>query len=190
MPQLIALAGSLRTDSYNKRLARLAGEFARGYGAQVDLLDLRDYPLPLFDEDLEREQGLPAPAIDLKRRFKAGHGFLIASPEYNSSISGVLKNTIDWVSRPMEGERPYEPFAGKVCGLMSASPGRYGGLRGLWIVRLLMTNMKSIVLPDQVAVGLADRAFDSAGNLSDTKLQQALAALVRDVVETASKLHE
>src|SRR5262245_41278463 len=105
-PRILAFAGSTRTESYNKRLVRIAAQGARSAGAEVTVIDLRDLPLPLFDEDLEKNEGLPASGRKLKDLFLAHHGLMISSPEYNSSISGVLKNAIDWVSRPVPGEAP------------------------------------------------------------------------------------
>src|SRR5262245_35742367 len=110
MPKILAFAGSTRTESYNKKLVRIAAAGARQAGAEVTLIDLRDLPLPLFDEDLESSEGLPPNARRLKDLFLAHHGLLISAPEYNSSISGVLKNAIDWVSRPVPGEAPLGCF--------------------------------------------------------------------------------
>src|SRR5262249_29719722 len=103
-PRILAFAGSTRRDSFNKKLAGIAADGARAAGAEVTFIDLRDYPLPLYDGDLEAEKGLPEQAQRLKKLFLDHDGLLISSPEYNSSISGVLKNTIDWVSRPVPGE--------------------------------------------------------------------------------------
>ncbi len=131
-PKILAFAGSTRSASFNKRLARIAAEGARKAGADVTFIDLRDYPMPLYDGDLEDKEGLPANAKKLKEIFLAHKGLLIASPEYNSSMPGVLKNTIDWVSRVSDPkEVPLACFDGKVATLMSASPGALGGLRGL-----------------------------------------------------------
>src|SRR5215470_8098336 len=135
IPRILAFAGSTRTDSYNKKLIRIAVAGAKAAGAEVTLIDLRDYPLPVFDEDIETANGLPANGRKLKDLFLAHHGLLISSAEYNSSISAVLKNTIDWVSRPAAGEEPLGCFVNKYAGLMSASPGALGGLRGLVTVR-------------------------------------------------------
>src|ERR1035437_1107676 len=129
--KILAFAGSLRMGSFNKKLVKIAAEGARKAGAEVTLIDLKDFPLPIFDEDLERSAGLPADGRKLKDLFLAHDALLISAPEYNSSISAVLKNTIDWVSRPVPGEAPLGCFDGKVAGLMSASPGALGGLRGL-----------------------------------------------------------
>src|SRR5438876_12428516 len=121
-PRILAFAGSTRGESFNKKLVRIAAEGARSAGGDVTLIDLRDYPLPLFDGDLEAADGLPEKARELKRLFLNHDGLLISEPEYNSSITAVLKNTIDWVSRPVPNEPPLAGFTGKVAVLMSASP--------------------------------------------------------------------
>src|SRR5688500_15705787 len=119
VPKILAFAGSTRVESYNKKLVRIAIEGARAAGAEVTHIDLRDLPLPVFDEDLESSSGLPENARKLKELFLNHQGLLISAPEYNSSITGVLKNTLDWVSRPASGEASLAAFAGKVAALMS-----------------------------------------------------------------------
>src|SRR5262245_6276714 len=109
-PRILAFAGSLRADSFNRKLVKPAAEAARAAGADVTLIDLKDYPLPIFDQDLEKAEGLPANARKLKDLFLAHQGLLIVSPEYNSSITAVLKNTIDWVSRPVPNEASLAAF--------------------------------------------------------------------------------
>ncbi|MEP0844018.1 MAG: NAD(P)H-dependent oxidoreductase [Phycisphaerae bacterium] len=188
VPRILAFAGSLRADSYNKKLVQLAAAGARAAGAEVTCIDLRDYPLPIFDEDLERAEGLPANGRKLKDLFLAHDGLLISAPEYNSSISAVLKNTIDWVSRPAPGEEPLGCFAGKVAGLMAASPGALGGLRGLVSVRMILGNIKVIVLPEQLAVARAHEAFNPDGSLKDPAQQQAIQRIAADVTATIRKL--
>lgn len=172
VPRILAFAGSLRVASHNKRLARLAGNAARAAGADVTDLDLRDLPLPVFDQDLEAREGLPENAKKLKAALLAHDGLIIASPEYNSSISAALKNAIDWASRP---ERPGEPglmcFADKVAALMSASTGALGGLRGLVHVRSILGNIKVLVLPEQIAIAKASDAFQADGTLKDAGQQ-------------------
>jgi chromate reductase len=130
-PHILAFAGSLRSGSFNKRLVTIAAQGAEEAGATVTILDLKDFPLPLFDEDLEQAEGMPEPAARLRELFRAHHGLLIASPEYNSSISGVLKNTIDWISRPEPGRAALDCFQGKFAGLMAAAAGGLGGIRAL-----------------------------------------------------------
>lgn len=188
-PKLLAFAGSTRAGSFNKKLARVLAGGARQAGAEVTFLDLRDFALPLYDGDLEDAGGVPAPALELKKLFKAHHGFLIASPEYNSSISGALKNTIDWVSRPVPEEKPLEAFKGKLAGLCSASPGALGGLRGLVTLRSILSNIGVLVLPDQVAVGKADEAFDEQGALKDAKQQKLVEKVGAEVARLAGKLN-
>jgi len=186
-PKILALAGSLRRDSFNKKLVRIAAESARKAGAEVTFVDLRDYPLPLFDEDLEK-QGTPSQATALKKLMIESDGFLIASPEYNSSISGALKNAIDWASRPAPGETPLVAFKGKVAALMAASLGALGGLRGLVTVRSILGNIGVIVLPDQVAVPKASEAFDSDGKLKDPKQQTQIEQLGATLVSLAGRI--
>ncbi|NUM55932.1 MAG: NAD(P)H-dependent oxidoreductase [Candidatus Hydrogenedentes bacterium] len=170
-PRILAFAGSLRAESYNKRLVKIAAKGAEAAGAQVTHLDLRDYPLPVFDEDLEKAEGMPANGRKIKDLMLTHDGWLLSCPEYNSSITAVLKNTIDWASRKEEGETPLQCFAGKAVCIMSASPGALGGLRGLVVVRMLLNNISMIVLPDQVAVPQAMNAFNADGALVDTKKQ-------------------
>jgi NAD(P)H-dependent FMN reductase len=188
-PRILAFAGSTRAGSFNKKVVRIAAEGAREAGAEVTLLDLKELPLPLYDGDLEAEHGIPGNALRLKALMKGHEGFLIASPEYNSSVTGVLKNAIDWASRPMEGENPLECFAGKMAALMSASPGGLGGLRSLAHVRAILMNIQTMVLPQQVAVPRAHEALTEEGRLKDAKLEEALKGLGRSLAEMLAKLH-
>jgi NAD(P)H-dependent FMN reductase len=187
-PKILAFAGSTRTGSLNKKLARVSAAAAENAGAQVTWIDLRDYSLPLFDGDLEDREGLPENARKLKALFKAHDGLLISSPEYNSSISGVLKNAFDWVSREVPDEKPLECFAGKVAALLSASPGALGGLRGLVTVRSILGNLQVLVLPDQIAVPKAHEAFSAEGALLDPKRQATVEKLAAKLAETIRKL--
>ena len=139
--KILAFAGSTRKESFNKKLVRIAALGATEAGAEISIVDLRDFPLPLFDEDLEAAEGQPENAKKFKKLMIEHDGFLLSSPEYNSSISGVLKNTIDWVSRPVEGEPSLIAFSGKVVSLMSASPGALGGLRGLVHIRSILGSL-------------------------------------------------
>ncbi len=127
---------------------------AQSAGAEVTVVDLRDFPMPLFDEDLERDKGMPEAGGRLKKLLIEHDGFLISAPEYNSSITGVLKNSIDWASRSAPGERALAAFQGKFAALMSASPGALGGLRGLVHLRSILGNIGVFLLPDQIAVPL------------------------------------
>jgi chromate reductase len=187
-PRILAFAGSTRRESFNKKLVQHAVKGAREAGAEVTLLDLKDFPLPLFDQDLEAEQGIPDNGTKLKKFFIDHNGLLIASPEYNSSISAVLKNTIDWVSRPAPGEPPLVAFRGKVAALMSTSPGALGGLRGLVHIRSILGNIGVIVLPDQIAVAKAHEAFKPDGSLTDPKQQEGIEALGKTLASFLMKL--
>ena len=187
-PRILAFAGSLRHGSYNKKLLAIAVQGALAADAEVKLVDLRDYPLPVFDEDLESESGAPANATELKRLFVHANGLLMAAPEYNSSMTAVLKNTVDWVSRPAPGEAPLVAFSGKIAGLVSASPGALGGLRGLVHVRAMLGNLGVIVLPDQVAVGQAHEAFAEDGTLKDGRRQAAVGKVGAALAATIVKL--
>jgi len=187
-PKILAFAGSARSGSYNHRLVQVAAEGARAAGAEVTVVDFKDYRLPLFDEDLEKEQGPPENAKKLKQLFLDHDGLLIAAPEYNSSITPLLKNTIDWVSRPAEGEPPLAAYQGKVAALMSASPGGLGGLRGLVHVRAILSSIGVIVLPNQVAVGSAYNAFSDDGQLQDEKQHAKVAGLGKSVADMLGKL--
>lgn len=187
-PRILAFAGSARTDSLNKKLVAAAALAARQAGADVTLVDLRDYPLPVYDGDGEVAEGLPGPAIRLKELFKANDGLLIASPEYNSSLPPLLKNVIDWVSRPHADEKPMECFAGKVAALLAASPGGLGGLRGLVHVRSILGNIRVHVIPEQRAISGAHDVFDEHGGIRDEKMQESIAAVARALVETTRRL--
>lgn len=187
--QLLAFSGSLRRDSYNTKLVTAAAASARKVGADVTLVNLADYAMPLFDEDLEARSGIP----DAARRFKAlmvsHHGFLIASPEYNSSVSAALKNAIDWASRTESpDEKPLLAFRGKVAGLLSASPGALGGLRGLVHLRAILGNLMVHVVPEQFALGRAHEAFDASGALQDERNASAAHSVAAAAARTAAAL--
>src|SRR3954452_14006356 len=165
-PRILAFAGSLRRESFNKRLVPIAARAARDAGAEVTLIDLKDFPLPLFDQDLEAGQGMPKNGAKLRKLFEEHEGLLIASPEYNSSVTAVLKNVIDWVSRPAPREPTAAAFRGKVAAMMSASPGALGGLRGLVHLRSILDNIGVIVPPDQIADPRTHEAFQPDGGLA------------------------
>jgi NAD(P)H-dependent FMN reductase len=187
-PKILAFAGSTRRDSYNKKLVQVAADGARSVGAEVTYIDLRDLPMPLFDEDLEKEEGTPENARKFKELMIAHDGLLIACPEYNSSITPVLKNAIDWASRPGENAPPLAAFTDKVAAIMSASPGALGGLRGLVHVRSILGSIKVIVLPDQIAVPKAYEAFNGDGSLVDPKQQESVKNLGANIANVIAKL--
>jgi NAD(P)H-dependent FMN reductase len=189
-PKILALAGSTRQASFNKKLVKIAAEGARSAGAEVTYIDLKDYAMPLYDQDWFDEHGFPDSVLQLKALMKEHQGFLIASPEYNSSISGVLKNTIDWVSRSEPGEPPLALtcFRDKVAVIMSTSPGGLGGLRGLADVRSILESIGTLVLPDQKAIPNAYQAFDETGNLTDEKQRTAVYELGSNLANFLRKL--
>ncbi len=175
--KILAFAGSARAQSFNKKLVKIAAEGAKDAGAEITFLDFRDLPMPLYDEDLEAQSGLPENVLEFKRLLKTHHGFLIACPEYNSSITPLLKNAIDWASRPEPEGTPLaniSAFRGKTAAIMAASPGGLGGLRGLVHVRAILGNIGVIVIPEQRAVGNAYQAFDDNGNLKDNGERNAI----------------
>lgn len=187
-PKIVAFAGSLRAGSFNKKLLAIAVEAARGAGADVTVVDLRELALPLFDQDIEDTTGLPEGAKRFKALLRESDGLLIASPEYNSSITAALKNAIDWVSRSETDDEPsLVAFRGKVAALCSASPGALGGLRGLVTVRSILGNIGVLVLPDQVCISKAHEAFDDAGKLKDERKAKQVAELATSLVACARK---
>jgi chromate reductase len=159
--KLLAFAGSVRRESFNRKALDYAVAGARDAGAEVNLIDLRDYALPLFDQDWESTSGVPENAVALKRLFIEHAGLLLACPEYNSSITPLLKNTLDWVSRPWEGQSGSVPYQNKIAALVAASASNLGGLRALRHVREILTTLGVIVLPRQQAVGKADTVFSA-----------------------------
>ncbi len=189
MSKLLVFAGSVRHDSHNRKLAGLAARLAEERGMEISLIELAKYPLPLFDADLEVAQGVPDNALKLKELFIAHEGFLIVSPEYNGSIPPLLKNTLDWVSRPLPEQSGYKPFAGKAAGLLSASPGMLGGMRGLRHLRDVLTVLRVIVVPEQASISAADKAFDDAGELRDPRATQRVVDLVAEVERISRLLH-
>jgi NAD(P)H-dependent FMN reductase len=188
VPKILAFAGSAREASYNKTLVKIAAEGARAAGAEVTYIDLRDLPMPLFDEDLEAKEGIPTHAKTFKQLMIAHQGLLIAAPEYNSSITPLLKNAIDWASRPEPGESMLACFKDKVAILMSASPGALGGLRGLTHVRSILSSIGVLVLPDQKAISKAYEAFDPDGKLKDSMQQTAVEQLGNKLTTVLAKL--
>jgi chromate reductase, NAD(P)H dehydrogenase (quinone) len=164
--RLLVLGGSMRGGSVNDRLASLAATVAAEKGAGVDRATMSDFECPPYDQDDELKTGIPPGAVALRDRLMAVDGFMIASPEYNASMSGVLKNTIDWTSR----FRP-QPFNGKQAFLMAASPSMAGGKVGLWALRVPLEHLGARVYPDMFALAQAHQAFDQSGKISDAKLQ-------------------
>lgn len=188
MTRILAFAGSARRDSFNKKLAAAAAAKARELGAEVTLIDLADYAMPLYDGDLEAAGGLPENVTKLRDLMLEHEGLLISCPEYNGSITPLLKNTIDWTSRPGGDVGSLAAYKGKVAGLFSASPGGLGGMRGLVHVRAILSGIGVFVVPGDVSVGSAHSAFAEDGSLLDEKLGGRLAATVATLVNTATAL--
>lgn len=185
---LLALAGSTRAGSLNKKLLEVTAQAAGDAGAEVTTIDLADLPMPLYDGDLESASGLPENAKRLKSMMIDHDAMLIASPEYNGGITAVLKNAIDWASRREGDEAPLAAYHGKVAGLIAASPGRLGGARSLIALRQVLTSCGALVIPQQFALAQAAQAFDESGGLKDADHEAAAAGVAKNLVETASRL--
>lgn len=187
-PSIVAFSGSTREASLNKKLVRLASAAARDAGATVTEIDLREFPMPFYDGDLQEREGFPEHARLFKDLIVSHDAMLIASPEYNRSISGVLKNAIDWASRTTPGDPVPNAFAGKTAGLLAASPGLIGGYCGLFQLRAILGCIGVLVLPEQVTVAKANEAFDETGGLRDAKTQGAVDKLSRRLVDVTTRL--
>ncbi|MFC3551085.1 NADPH-dependent FMN reductase [Lysobacter cavernae] len=184
-PRLLAFAGALRQGSYNRRLIHVLADGARTAGAQVTLIELRDYPLPVYDGDIEAA-GMPDAVRALQQLMREHDGLLISTPEYNGSMPALVKNTLDWISRPTaDGRSGVALFQDKVAGIVSASPGPLGGLRSLLVLRDALAKLGLIVVPQQVAVGQAADKLTDYGVLNDdrmkTNVHGVAAAVVRHV---------
>jgi NAD(P)H-dependent FMN reductase len=186
-PKILVIPGSTRTGSHNVRLAALAEKELTLIDADVTRISLQDYPLPIYDADDDARAGQPASAMKLKQMITAHHGVFIASPEYSASVTPLLKNAIDWVSRVRErGDPTYAAFKNRVFAIASASPGRIGGLRSLMALRqILELGCGAFVIPDQVAIPNADQAFDAMDNIADMGLATALRAELTRLVDVA-----
>jgi chromate reductase len=186
-PRILIIPGSLRTGSHNARLAALAAKELALLEAEVTRISLEDYTLPLFDADLVSAQGLPSAAVTLKHMLLAHQGVFITSPECSASVTPLIKNTIDWISRVRDpGEPAYAAFKGRVFAIGAAANGGLGGLRSLMALRqILELGCGALVIPEQVAVPRAEQAFDDMDNLKDEALATALKTAMRRLVELA-----
>jgi chromate reductase, NAD(P)H dehydrogenase (quinone) len=186
-PKILVFAGSIRTGSINARLAALVAKELVRAEADVTLISLADYPMPLYDGDLEARSGAPEQAVNLKRMMCAHHGVFIASPEYNASVTPLLKNTLDWVSRVRDGrEPPLIAYRERVFAVGAASNGSYGGMRSLVALRqILELGCGALVIPEQVVVREASQAFDAMDELKDERNAAMLRALVTRLVTLA-----
>lgn len=168
MSQLLFFAGSARKDSFNKKLAKAACDMAIEQGFDAKFIDLADYPMPIYDGDDEAAGGIPEAAKRLRDELKAAKGLFIASPEYNSSFPPLLKNIIDWCSRPDGDDNPMlAAFAGKTAVVVSASPGGFGGMRGLVPLRMLLGNIGITVLPNTLSVSAVHEAMNESGEITN-----------------------
>jgi NAD(P)H-dependent FMN reductase len=185
--RILVLSGSVRAESYNTRLAGLVAKYAALADAKVTRISLADYPLPIFDQDLEAEKGVPEAARKLKAQFQRHNGIFIASPEYNTAITPLLKNTLDWMSRLSEqGEPPAAAFKERVFAIGAASTGALGGMRGLIGLRTIMEiGLGALVIPDMVTVPGAASAFDEHGELTNDRATGMLQAMVRRLIDEA-----
>lgn len=186
-PKILVFAGSIRTGSMNARLAALAAKESALAGADTTRISLLDFPMPIYDGDLENRSGPPEAAITLKRMMQSHHGVFIASPEYNASVTPLLKNTLDWVSRVREGkEAPLAVYRDRAFALGGASNGGYGAMRSLMALRqVLEQGCGALVIPDQIAVARAAEAFDDMDNLKDEGNARRLKAVVQSLIEFA-----
>ncbi len=176
--KVLAFAGSTRADSYNKKLVNDAADMARQMGATVTVIDLKDYPMPFYDGDIESKQGLPKNAIKLRQLMIKNDAIIIASPEYNASISGVLKNALDWTSRGEKGGYSPDAFKGKKFAIMSASPGPGGGSRGLVHLRTIIEAAGGTVVPKQVTIPNAQEYFAVEKRPPNETLQEEIKQLL------------
>ena len=187
-PKILVFAGSAREGSLNKKLARLAAKAVNENGGEATLIDLGDYPLPIYDGDLEEKEGMPPAAKRLRGLFVSHPAFLIVSPENNGSMSSLLKNTIDWLSRDTEGRSGLEPYQGKVAALMAASPGAFGGVIGLTHLRMSLSRLLVHVIPDQFPLPKADQAFAEDGSLTQAWAQKSVQTVAKKLIETTTRM--
>jgi chromate reductase len=183
-PRILAFSGSARRESWNRKLLATVVAAVRAASGEVTLIDLNDFPMPLYHGDLEDNDGMPENAKKLVELITQHHGLLIASPEYNSMMTPLLKNTIDWCTRGDEN-----PLGGKVAAVVSASPGMLGGVRSMTLVRQLLTHLGCYVIPDQCILPHADKAFDADGQLTVARSLEAARNVGSSLVDTTRKIH-
>jgi chromate reductase, NAD(P)H dehydrogenase (quinone) len=186
--KILVIPGSLRTGSHNVKLAAAAAHEFALHGAEVTRISLTDFPLPIYDGDLQAKSGVPKNALNLKRMMGAHHGVLLVTPEYNSSVPPLLKNTIDWVSRVQEAhEARGQVFRQRTFAVAAASEGRLGGSRALAALRLILSACQALVIPNQLALSFADQAYDEMDRLKKEADIEAMKALVRQLIEMSQK---
>lgn len=189
--KVLALCGSTRRDSLNRKLLGVAVRGARDDGGEVTFISLADYPLPLYDGDFEREHGVPDRVRELQRLFAECDALLIASPEHNGGYTALLKNAIDWISRPREsGEPGVLLFAEKAAAVVSASPGPMGGIRSLLGMRGVLEKLGAMVIPPGFFLGFAHTAFTEDSNLADGKADTEVRSVGTALVRVARQLSQ
>ncbi len=189
MTKILVFAGSAREGSLNKKLARIAAQCVSEAGGEATFLDLRDYPMPLYDGDLEDREGMPPFAVRLREIFLSHQGLLVVSPENNGSITALLKNTLDWLSREYQGRSGLEPYRGKVAAIMGASPGGFGAASSLAALRPILTRLTILVIPEQVTLSRADQAFNDDGSFVEERNLKSVTMVARRLVEITAKLN-
>jgi NAD(P)H-dependent FMN reductase len=187
--KILVIPGSLRSGSLNAKLAAVAARALAQEGAEVTRISLGDFPLPIYDGDLQAKSGVPKHAVNLKRMMAAHHGVLIVTPEYNSSVPALVKNTIDWVSRVQDvHETRGQVFRERVFAIASASGGRLGGARALAALRLILSACHAQVIPSQLALAFADDAYDEMERLKNSTDAEALKALARQLIDVSQRM--
>ena len=187
--KILVIPGSLRSGSLNAKLAAVAAHALAQEGAEITRISLSDFPLPIYDGDLQAKSGVPKHAVNLKRMIGAHHGVLIVTPEHNSSVPSLVKNTIDWVSRVQDAhETRGQVFRERVFAIAAASGGRLGGTRALAALRLILTACHAMVVPNQLALSFADQAYDEMDHLKHPADIEALKALVRQLIAHSQRM--
>jgi chromate reductase len=187
--KILVIPGSLRSGSHNARLAAAAAHELALAGAEVTRISLADFPLPIYDGDLQTKSGVPKHAINLKRMMSAHHGVLIVTPEYNSSVPALVKNTIDWVTRVQDAhETRGQVFRERAFAIAAASENRLGGTRSLAALRLILSACHAVVIPNQLALSFANEAYDDTDRLKHPADIEALKALVRQLIELSQRM--
>ena len=187
--KILVIPGSLRTGSLNAKLAAAAAQELVRADAEVTRISLGDFPLPIYDGDLQTRSGVPKNAVNLKRMIGAHHGVLIVTPEYNSSLPPLLKNAIDWVSRVQDPhETRGQVFRDRTFAIAAASGGRLGGTRALAALRLILSACRATVIPNQLALSFAEEAYDDMDRLKHSADSEGLKALVRQLIEFSQRM--
>ena len=187
--KILVIPGSLRSGSLNAKLAAVAAHALVQEGAEITRISLSDFPLPIYDGDLQAKSGVPKHAVNLKRMMAAHHGVLIVTPEYNSSVPPLIKNTIDWITRVQDRhEVRGQVFREKPFAIAAASEGRLGGTRALAALRLILSACRATVVPNQLALSFADQAYDDMDRLKVEADIEALRALVRQLIDVSQQM--